>query len=126
MNYLPTFSKVLNKSLIIYNNNTKLIRSRTRNWEKKFIIEIKELTYEFLKFLETRRGWYFKWAFITFLASFGYNPLMFIFKKRKTEMLFTYSLIENLDCYQKENLKKNSTDKNYENKFMTAYWMNYL
>jgi hypothetical protein len=119
-------SKGINKSLIVYTNNTRVIRSKTRGFEKKFFSEAKEFIYEFLIFLETRRGWYFKWLVIVLVACIAYSPLCYILRKYKTEMLYPHIAINHLENYQKDNFTPNMTDEHYKNKFMTAYWANYL
>lgn len=127
MNFLKkTLNKGISKSLIIYNNNTRLIRNKTRGWEKKISAEAKEFIYEFLIFLETRRGWYFKWAFISFIGSFAYKPLCFILQRYKTEMLYPTKVLQELEYYQKDSLQMNPIDNFNKNKILYSYWMNYL
>lgn len=130
MNFFKGFSKTLNKSLskslTVYKNNTRVIRNKSRGWEKKFLKEAKEFTYELLIFLETRRGWYAKWFGICVIASFAYQPLCFIFRKYKNEMLHSTIVIQQFDSYQKDNLSQNPADEHNTNKIMYSYWTNYL
>lgn len=124
--FSKTFNNNLNKTLSIYVDNRKLIRNKSRGWEKKLIVEIKEIIYELLIFLETRRGWYLKWYFILFVLSFAYRPMCIILRKNKTELLYPHHVIEQLDGYQKDNFTLNLTDEKNKNKMISSYWINYL
>ncbi len=129
MNYLKKLSKSLgqnNSFLTIYKNNSRVIRRKTRGWETKLKEELKDITYEGLIYLETRRGWYIKWFFLLFVLSFSYYPVCYIFRTKKIELLYANDAINQLNEYDMEDVTANRGDEKNANKFLSAYWVNYL
>jgi hypothetical protein len=130
MNYLSPISKIFNrsisKSLVIYQNNTRLIRNKTKNLEKKFLSEFKEYLYEFVVFLETRRGWWFKLFLLYILFRPTMNMLPYVMGGKKEKMMEGAQIMVSLDGYQKDNLYPNKIDQKSINKMLYSYWINYV
>ncbi len=125
-NFSKTLSKSINKSVIIYNNNTRLIRQKKKNFEKHFLSEFKEYAYEIVCFLETRKGWWVKiWA-LFFLFYPALQRSYWVLNGHKYKMLYSSHVINQLKVYQIEDMTDNDEDKNNSNKILYSYWTNYL
>jgi hypothetical protein len=121
-----TFNKSINKSLVIYQNNTRLIRNKKRNWEKKFMLEFKEYAYEIVSFLETRRGWWCK----IFLLFFLFNPALqrsyWVLGGKKDKMLHAGKTIDILKNHQIEDKRPHAEDAKSVDKILYSYWINFV
>jgi hypothetical protein len=130
MKFLSIFNKSLNKainkSLTVYNNNTRIIKRKTNDWQKKFLSEFKEYAFEVVYFIETRNGHYLKWIIGVSLFYFPLQNLYFIFRGGKEKMMYSARLLNSVTNYQKENLTPHDQDKFNENKIIYSYWVNYI
>ena len=124
--FKKSLHKAVNKSLTLYNNNTRLVKRKTDNWQKKFLSDFKEYAYEIVYFLETDIGWHLKWAMTICLFYFPLQNLYFIFRGGKEKMLYNERILFTVKDYQKDNLVQQNQDKYNEDKIMCSYWVNYI
>lgn len=130
MNILTRFSKIFNKgvskSLIIYKNNTRIVRNKYKNFEKKFMSEFQEHFYEFVVFLETRKGWWFKLSLLLILCKPLFYTVPYVLGGSKDKMMDGALILHHLENHQREDIKINKVDQKNVNKILYSYWINYV
>ena len=120
-----SINKALSTSLTIYNNNTRLIRNKTKSWEKKFLSEFKEYAFEVVSFLETRKGFWLKWFLVSLLIHHPLQRLYYIFGGKKEKMLQGGVIMQTVALHETDNIEMAPFDKHNKRKIMSSYWINY-
>jgi hypothetical protein len=121
------FNKGLNKSLTIYNNNTRQLLRNTKKLEKKMSTELKEVLYDFLVYFESKKAfWTLKMFIVFFLAKLIIDKIAIFFRARHYKMLVGHNILEEMQKYETENVVMHRNDEKNANKIYYAYWMNYL
>jgi hypothetical protein len=131
MKFLKLFqkkvNKTLNKGIIAYTNNTRILKNKKKQLTKKIMPEFKELVYDFLLHWESSKSEqtikFFILFFLTYLTIENVYPFMKGFHQK---WLVGHQIIQDMNRYQTDNLHKNKQDTLNENKIITSYWTNYL
>jgi hypothetical protein len=120
-------SKSINKGLVAYTNNTRILKNKRKQFAKKILPEFKELVYDFLLYWESPRSfWTIKFFIVSILIYISVNNAWPILKGFHQKMLVGHEIILNMENYQTDNLFPFRVDKSNADKILISYWTNYL
>jgi len=130
MNFFKFFTKKLNKTinkgLIAYSNNTRIIKNKKRQLSRKIIPEFKELVYDFLEYWDNPNNYLVKFVILVILMNITFENVYPILKGHHNKMLLGHQIIEDMKKYQTDNIYHHKLDKLNSDKIMLSYWTNYL
>jgi hypothetical protein len=130
MNFLKLFrkklNKTINKGLIVYTNNTRIVKNKRKQLTRKIVPEFKELVYDFLLYWENPNRYLVKFLLLLILMDKSFDNVYPILKGYHNKMLLGHKIIHEMKEYQTENIYPHKLDKLNEDKIMLSYWANYL
>jgi hypothetical protein len=130
MNFLKFFkknlNKTINKGLIAYTNNTRIIKNKKKQLSRKIIPEFKELVYDFLLYWENPNNYLVKFIILVYLMNITFENVYPILKGYHNKMLLGHQIINDMKDYQTDNIYHHKLDKLNSDKIMLSYWTNYL
>jgi hypothetical protein len=128
MNIIKLFQKSKNKAIIVYTNNTRIIRQNKTKLEKYLYPEIKELSYRFLQHWQSENSLWTVKGLIILVSVYWFTMLILpMVSPTDTDKFFVgQGIIDEMEKYQTENINLNISDHNNSNKIMYSYWTKYL
>lgn len=121
------FSKSLNKGIVAYTNNTRILKNKRNQLTKKIVPEFKELVYDFLLHWENPNSKYtIKLIILAILLHISILNLWPIVKGYHQKMLVGHQIIHDMQNHDTDNLFPYKVDKLNHDKIMISYWTKYL
>ena len=131
MSFLKIFekklNKTLNKGLVAYTNNTRVLNNKRKKIMKNIIPEFKDLMYDFLLYWENPKSTYtIKFFFLLIVTHITVENIYPILNGDHQKMLLGHQIVSDMEAYQTDNLITQKADRSNMDKIMISYWTNYL